>query len=398
MRKQPTNVRLVSHVNADCDILPSWFEYYSKIGVHSFHLIAHGALEENSRLLDLSRTYNAILEDSYDGEFSIEEKQRRVNTLLKRLRGEWILLVDSDEFVEFPYDTLYTTVREMEDFGASALGAPLIERLKPDGSLETPEIIDDPFSDFPLCCTSLYRKMGVNASNKKYPLFFCMNQTYVHGGNHFPPNGTSTLISESQGATHHFKWRKPVIDRLRRRSDSNHPFRLDSSTILEYLENCGYRLPTTDSFCYSRRELFRRGLLTRGPHDNGNGCHGNHTNSKWWEQAFSAMDEIESLIPRGEKFILVDDNKLGFSFFSRLEYIPFLENRGQYWGHPYSDNKAIQELERMRRGGVKFIVFGFPAFWWLYYYTEFAIFLRSNYRCIFENERIIAFNIGQTQY
>jgi hypothetical protein len=395
MYKKPIKIKLVSHVNADCDILPSWFEYYSKIGVHSFHLIAHGALEENSRLLDLSRTYNAIVEDSYDGEFSIGEKQRRINTLLKRLRGEWILLVDSDEFVEFPYNNLPTTVRKLEDFGANALSAPMIQRFKPDGSLETPEIIDDPFDYFPLCSTSLYRKMGVNASNKKYPLFFCMNQTNAHGGNHFPPNGTSTLISESQGVTHHFKWRTQVIDRLRKRSDSTHPFRLESAAILEYLENRGYRLPTTDSFYYSRPELFRRGLLARKPHDNGNGSHGNHTNSKWWEQVFSAVNEIELLMPREEKFILVDDNKFGLSFLSSLKCIPFLENRGQYWGHPSTNNNAIQELERMRREGIKFIVFGFPAFWWFDYYSEFAIFLRSNYRCIFGNERIIVFDIHQ---
>jgi hypothetical protein len=395
MYKKPIKIKLVSHINADGDILPSWFEYYSKMGVQSFHLLVHGSREENSKLLNLSRIYQANVEDSYEGEFSVEEKQRRVNTLLKRLRGEWILLVDSDEFVEFPYNNLPTTVRKLEELGANALSAPMVQRLKPDGSLETPENIDNPFGYFALCSTSLYRSMGVSASNSKYPLFFCMDRTHVHGGNHFPPHGTSTLISGSQGVTHHFKWRKPVIDRLRKRSNSTHTFRLDSVTILEYLDNCGYLLPTTNSFYYSRTELFRRGLLKRASRDNGNRSHGNYGDSKWWEQVFSAVNEIESLVPKGEKFILIDDCKFAFSFLSGLKYIPFLENRGQYWGHPRNSQSAIQEVERMRREGAKFIVFGFPAFWWLDYYSEFAIFLRSTCTCIFENERIKVFDIRQ---
>ncbi len=394
MSKKPTKVRLVSHINGDSDILRSWFEYYANIGIQYFHLIVHGTPEENSKLLKPIRDYRAVVEDSYEGEFSIEEKQRRINALLERLKGEWILLVDSDEFVEFPYNSLSTTIRKLEDVGENTLSAPMIERLKPGGSFETPEIIHDPFDYFTLCSTRLYRNMGVNASNKKYPLFFCIDRTYAHGGNHYPPNGTSTSISESQGATHHFKWRKPLIPRLNKRAKSRHPFRFDSITILEYLENHGNRLPIIDSFDYSRTGLFRRGLLKRVRRGNGTGSYANDRQSEWWEQVFSAVKEIETLIPKGEKFILVDENKLAFPFFSRMRSVPFLENCGQYWGHPTDSQSAIHELERMRREGLKYMVFGFPAFWWLDYYTEFRIFLYSNYRCIFKNERVIVFNVS----
>src|ERR1039457_4113980 len=94
---------LVSHINGDGDLLESWLKYYCRLGVSSFHLIVHGPQEENSRLYALKDSYPLIIEDTYEGPFDSEEKKRRLNTLLARMRGRWLVLADSDEFVEFPY-------------------------------------------------------------------------------------------------------------------------------------------------------------------------------------------------------------------------------------------------------------------------------------------------------
>jgi hypothetical protein len=253
---------LVSQVNGDGDLLEAWIKYYCRLGISSFHLIVHGPQEENRRLYALKDRYPVIIEDTYEGPFDSEEKKRRLNTLLARLRGRWLVLADSDEFVEFPYRKILNTIRVLKLGGKDALFAPMVQHLTFDGSLDTPEIIENPFRTFPLCSVDLYQKMGVQASINKYPLFYCNDGTMLQeGGNHNCPN--NDLARSLQGATHHFKFRRSVGQRLDSRIHSSHPWRHESVQFQNFLASNAGRLPTDGAFAYSRAELFRRGLLRR---------------------------------------------------------------------------------------------------------------------------------------
>src|ERR1051326_5305437 len=148
-------LRVVSHVNGDGDLLEAWFSYYRSLGVSSFHLIVHGPREENERVYALKDSYGVVIEDSYEGPFDSEEKKRRLNSLIARMHGQWLLVVDSDEFVEFPYSTVKATIRMLRLVRRNALFAPMVQRLTADGSLDTPEVIVDPFRTFPLCSVDL---------------------------------------------------------------------------------------------------------------------------------------------------------------------------------------------------------------------------------------------------
>ncbi len=257
-------LRLVSHINGDGDLLEAWLRYYRRLGVTSFHLIVHGPRVENARLFALKDSYPVIIEDSYEGQFDSGEKEKRLNSLLDRIRQQWLILVDSDEFVELPYRRAVTTIRMLELAGANALFAPMVQRLTLDGSLDTPEVVEDPFLAFPLCSVDLYQKMDVKASIKKYPLFYCADRTLMaDGGNHAPPIGDPSVLSSLRGVTHHFKFRRSVSQRLDNRIQSSHPWRHESVQFQRYLENNAYRLPTDGSFTYSRRALFRRKLLRK---------------------------------------------------------------------------------------------------------------------------------------
>lgn len=257
-------LKLLSHVNDDSDLLEAWFKYYLRLGVSSFHLIVHGPREENARLFALKDFYPVVIEDAYGGTFDPTEKERRLNSFVSQVRQEWLILVDSDEFVEFPYRRVPTTIRLLQLAEANALFAPMVQHLTADGSLNTPEIIEDPFRTFPLCSFDLYQKMGVRASIRKYPLFYCTGKTLLaNGGNHNPPIGDPTSLSGLQGVTHHFKFRRNVLQRLDDRINSSHPWRHESVRYQEYLETHSYRLPIDDSFPCSRRALFQRRLLRR---------------------------------------------------------------------------------------------------------------------------------------
>ena len=105
------------------------------------------------------------------------------------------------------------------------------------------------------------------------------------------------------------------------------------------------------------------------------------------------MQEVPMVIPPEDSFILADQLQLGGKVTAGRGAIPFLEKDGEYWGAPPDDETAIRELERLRRTGTTFIVFAWTAFWWLDYYAEFNSYLRSKFRSILENDRLIVFDL-----
>jgi hypothetical protein len=107
-----------------------------------------------------------------------------------------------------------------------------------------------------------------------------------------------------------------------------------------------------------------------------------------------AKQEIATVIPIREAFILIDDDELGTgAVVESRRQIPFIEKDGQYWGSPVDDSNAICELQRLQGLGANFVVFAWPAFWWLDYYAEFHAYLRSQFRCVLENERLVIFDL-----
>jgi hypothetical protein len=115
---------------------------------------------------------------------------------------------------------------------------------------------------------------------------------------------------------------------------------------------------------------------------------------KWLHRLRRAAKAIEGLVPRGATFILVDEGQwAGGELDAERRVLPFLERDGQYWGAPPDDATAIQELERLRRSGASFLVFVWPAFWWLDYYSEFSGYLRAKFACLLENECLVAFDL-----
>ena len=106
-----------------------------------------------------------------------------------------------------------------------------------------------------------------------------------------------------------------------------------------------------------------------------------------------SREEIAALIPPGDALILVDQAEFGSEIAAGRRPIPFLERGGEYWGPPPDDATAIQEFERLRKSGASFIVFGWPAFWWFGYYPGFHHHLRSTFRCVMENERVVVFDL-----
>jgi Glycosyl transferase family 2 len=108
----------------------------------------------------------------------------------------------------------------------------------------------------------------------------------------------------------------------------------------------------------------------------------------------SATREISSVIPSGERLILLDDAEwLADDIAGDRTSIRLIERNGQYLGSPPDNDTAIGELERLRLSGASFLVIGWPAFWMFDHYREFHEFLRSRFRCIMSNDRVVIFDL-----
>ncbi len=113
----------------------------------------------------------------------------------------------------------------------------------------------------------------------------------------------------------------------------------------------------------------------------------------WHHRLERAMQEMATVIAPEDTFILVDQDKWGMTDGAIHRPIPFLERDGKYWGNPPDAEIAIRELERLRQAGAKFLVFGWPCFWWFGYYSGLHHYLCSHFRCVLENERLVIFDL-----
>jgi hypothetical protein len=116
--------------------------------------------------------------------------------------------------------------------------------------------------------------------------------------------------------------------------------------------------------------------------------------ARWWSfrRTLAACD-IAAVIADNEPLILVDDGLFGSELLPGHRSKPLIERDGEYWGAPNDDREALTALQRQIEKGAKFIVFVWPSFWWLDYYSEFSQHLNVNYDRVLHNDRAIGFSL-----
>jgi hypothetical protein len=121
--------------------------------------------------------------------------------------------------------------------------------------------------------------------------------------------------------------------------------------------------------------------------------------SRWaeksfWHQLRDARGQIAELGKAGESFILIDDEKWGFpeEFLGRRR-LWLAEYESENHGPPEDDQHAIRELTAKIQHGATLLIIGSPSFWYLEEYPQFSEYLRSRFRCVRENERLMAFDL-----
>jgi hypothetical protein len=118
---------------------------------------------------------------------------------------------------------------------------------------------------------------------------------------------------------------------------------------------------------------------------------------QWHDAMQLTASEIAELVPDGVPFVFVDQDELGQLPFGQRRVIPFLERQGAYWGPPIDDATGIIEVERLREAGAGWLVFAWPAFWWLDHYAALRGYLNSSFHCPLRNDRLVVFDLRSRQ-
>ena len=110
------------------------------------------------------------------------------------------------------------------------------------------------------------------------------------------------------------------------------------------------------------------------------------------ERLALAVEDLHRLVPQGATLALVGDELL---YDSRLEgwtVTAFGEGPGAPGGSPVDGEAAIAEVERSRDQGAQFLVFPWPAFWWLDFYGDLREFLADS-PVVVDNSRLVVYDL-----
>jgi hypothetical protein len=145
-----TAFRVFCHFGAqDLDILPAFYRHYDRLGVSSFHFVVHGDDDLVAKVKASGRDLDVTISNVVLGPFDEATKCHELTKAIRPFAGEWVLLADTDEFLELPYRDLATAVRALNAFGLTSLPAKVVDRITPNGSLPDIGSDDDPQTVFP---------------------------------------------------------------------------------------------------------------------------------------------------------------------------------------------------------------------------------------------------------
>jgi len=117
------------------------------------------------------------------------------------------------------------------------------------------------------------------------------------------------------------------------------------------------------------------------------------TSLDWTRKVRRTLLELRRVASGSEVVVLVDQASFGEPELDGLRVAPFPELDGRFGGYPPDDDVAIEELERARGQGARFLAVAWPAFWWLTHYARWGEHVRSRFPCLLENDRIVVFDL-----
>jgi hypothetical protein len=117
----------------------------------------------------------------------------------------------------------------------------------------------------------------------------------------------------------------------------------------------------------------------------------NYLNHTWQNRVLHLAVDLATVTRSGDVIVLADEDRFGQIYLPGRTIRPFTERNGAYYGPPRDSAHAIEELDRMEVEGATHFALGWPSFWWLRQYPEFARHLEKAHITVLKNEHAILY-------
>jgi SAM-dependent methyltransferase len=119
----------------------------------------------------------------------------------------------------------------------------------------------------------------------------------------------------------------------------------------------------------------------------------NYLRQTWENRVLRVAVDIATVTRPGDTIILADEDRFGPTYLPGRAIRPIVERHGTYYGPPRDDEDAIAQLKRMKKEGADYLAIGWPAFWWLKHYKQFAAYLSGNCANVLINDNVMIFGL-----
>jgi hypothetical protein len=221
----------------DVRLLPHFLRHYLRFGVTEFHVAAPRSLA--GAIAEISRNYQINQYHDFDAAASFTGGSEAVTQMreLAQGPGEWVVIVDLDEFVEFP-ELVTSLVEKIEAEGGNIAHGIMYDRFALDGRLKDFDDDSDLSALFPV--RARFRSVVMRGNEIKGVLVKGRLESLAahHRFRDERPYSKTLEIS-------HYKWNDRALERTRLARDmclaANSPWDFDGEfkRVLDHYEKHG---------------------------------------------------------------------------------------------------------------------------------------------------------------
>jgi len=182
----------------------------------------------------------------------------------------------------------------------------------------------------------------------------------------------------------------PAFGRLRTIAEPQSCYRIHGRNIYSsrsLLEQLNLELNGYDDQCAALMATLKRNGIAVDIHQ--------WKKFSWFHRLDRAISDVLRTIPSGSGFVLVDGGTWGAGdSIGEWDVHSFSKRNGDDWGPPPNSEAAIAQLNSIRRDGIKYLVFGWPSFWWYDEYPQFFVHLRGVATCMLKNDVVACYELS----
>jgi len=218
-------------------LLPHFLRHYDQFGVTEFHIAAPQHLANS--IHGASRNYKVIQYHDFDAAASFTGGAEAVTKMRELAQGaeEWVVIVDLDEFVEFP-EPLNDLVGRIAAEGANIARGIMYDRFAIDGQLKAFDDDSELSQLFPV--RARFRRLVMGGNEIKGVLVKGGLRSLAAHHKFYDERPYSEMLEIS-----HYKWNDRALDRTRLARDmcsaANSPWDFDGEfkRVLDHYERHG---------------------------------------------------------------------------------------------------------------------------------------------------------------